>query len=43
MAPSAKADKKKKDKSGGNKENDQRPIICCVPEGILKILSYENL
>lgn len=32
MAPSAKADKKKKDKSGGNKENDQRPIICCVPE-----------
>jgi len=32
MAPSSKADKKKKDKASENKENDQRPTICCVPE-----------
>jgi len=31
MAPSAKADKKKKDKGSENKENGQELKICCVP------------
>ena len=33
MAPATKSDKKKKEKSLENKENDQGQKICCVPEG----------